>query len=501
MSRLSLATLGSLPAGVQPPIPPADVAVGIVHLGIGAFHRAHQAVYTQAAMAATGDLRWGICGVTQRSATVAEQLTPQDGLYSVLTRSADSVTAEVNAAVRRVLPGAARRAETVAELASPGVHVVTLTVTEKGYRHDPATGRLRRDDAEIAADLTAERAQAPVTVVGQLVRGLQRRMLSGAGGISVVSCDNLPGNGEVLRGLVAEFVDQLPRAEREDLQPWIATSARFPATMIDRIVPATTAADRDEAARLLGVSDEGVVVTEPFRQWVVEDSFAGPRPAWERAGATLTADVAPYEAMKLRLLNGTHSALAYLGALAGKEHIADVVDSAALGAYGRALMDVDASPTLPVPAGFDLDRYKNELFDRFANPALRHRTVQIAMDGSQKLPQRLLGVIRERRAAGAEPAHALLAVAAWMRYVSAGRSDTGLPLPLDDPLADRLRSAVDGAESPPAVVDALLAVPEVFGTDLREDATVRRLLIQSLRTLTDQGAIAAATDLLDRAPA
>src|SRR4051812_4945992 len=220
MSRLSLATLGSLPAGVQPPIPPADVAVGVVHLGIGAFHRAHQAVYTQAAMAATGDLRWGICGVTQRSATVAEQLTPQDGLYSVLTRSADSVTAEVNAAVRRVLPGAARRAETVAELASPGVHVVSLTVTEKGYRHDPATGRLRRDDAEIAADLTHERAQAPMTVVGQLVRGLQRRMQSGAGGISVVSCDNLPGNGEVLRGLVTEFVDLLPRAEREDLQPW-----------------------------------------------------------------------------------------------------------------------------------------------------------------------------------------------------------------------------------------------------------------------------------------
>jgi fructuronate reductase len=501
MPRLSLATLGAVPADARPPISPADLGVGVVHLGIGAFHRAHQAVYTQAAMAATDDLRWGICGITQRSATVADQLAPQDGLYTVLTRSARSVTAEVNAAVRRVLPGAARRAETVAELASPDVHVVTLTVTEKGYRHDPATGRLRRDDGEIAADLTPGRAQAPVTVVGQLVRGLQRRMQSGAGGISVVSCDNLPGNGELLRGLVTEFVELLPRAEREDLRPWIAGSVRFPATMIDRIVPATTAADRAEVARLLGVTDEGVVVAEPFRQWVVEDSFAAPRPAWERAGATLTADVAPYEAMKLRLLNGTHSALAYLGALAGKEHIADAMDSGALRGYARGLMDADATPTLAVPAGFDLDRYKGELIERFANPALRHRTVQIAMDGSQKLPQRLLGVIRDRRAAGAEPAHAVLAVAAWMRYVSAGRSDAGQPLPLDDPLADRLRSAVDGADAPPAVVEALLAVPEVFGTDLRDDGTVRRLLTEALRTLTDRGAVAAATDLLDRATA
>jgi len=495
MRRLSRATLAAVPASARPPIPAEEVGVGLVHLGIGAFHRAHQAVFTQAAMAATGDLRWGSCGVTQRSTTVADQLGPQDGLYSVLTRGVDGVRAQVVAAVPRVLPGATSRAETVDLLASPDVHVVTLTVTEKGYRHDPASGRLRAEDPGVQADLRDR--TAPTTVVGQLVRGMQRRMECGAGPLSVVSCDNLPGNGSVLSGLVTDFVGLLPAPERDDLRGWIAASARFPATMVDRIVPATTAGDRAEAAQLLGLTDEGVVVAEPFAQWVVENSFAGPRPAWELAGATLTGDVAPYEAVKLRLLNGSHSALAYLGALAGADTIADVVADDAFAGYARALMDADATPTLAVPDGFDVASYRDDLLERFANPALRHRTVQIAMDGSQKLPQRLLGTIRDRRAAGAEPRHAVLAVAAWMRFVWAGQSDDGRPLPLDDPMAGRLRAAVAGSDRPEAVVDALLSVPEVFGTDLREDATVRRLLTDAVRTLARSGARAAVTGLSD----
>jgi fructuronate reductase len=497
MSRLSLATLGSLPAAVRPPVDPRAVEVGIVHLGIGAFHRAHQAVYTQAAMAATGDLSWGICGVTQRSAAVAEQLAPQDGLYTVLVRSAHGDEAQVDAAVREVLPGTAHRAGTVARIASPAVRLVTLTVTEKGYRHDPATGRLRPDDPAVRADLSAERAAEPVTVVGQLVRGLQRRMREDAGPLTVVSCDNLPDNGAVLRGLVTDAAALLPAAEGDELLAWLDASVRFPVTMVDRIVPATTDEDRATVARLLGVRDEGVVVTEPFSQWVIEDSFAAPRPAWERVGATLTADVAPYERMKLRMLNGSHSALAYLGALAGAEFVADVVADAGFASYVRDLMDLDVAPTLSVPGGFDLPRYADQLLERFANPALRHRTTQIAMDGSQKLPQRLLGTIRDRRAAGAEPRHAVLGVAAWMRYVAAGASETGRPLPLDDPLADRLRAAVAGVDRPAAVVDALLAVPDVFGTDLADDDVLRGLLTEALGTLTDAGAAAAVRALRD----
>jgi fructuronate reductase len=489
--RLSLSTLPGLPAAVRPPVDPRAVEVGIVHLGIGAFARAHPATYTQAAMAATGDLSWGICGVTQRSAAVAEQLGPQDGLYTVLVPSPQGDEAQVNAAVRAVLPGTQRRAEALARIASPGVRLVTLTVTEKGYRHDPATGRLRPDDPEIRADLTPGRAGEPVTVVGQLVRGLQRRLRADAGPVTVVSCDNLPRNGAVLRGLVTEFAGLLPAGEGGELLAWLDAQVRFPTTMVDRIVPATTAEDRATVARLLGVADEGVVVTEPFRQWVIEDSFATPRPAWERAGATLTDDVAPYEHMKLRLLNGPHSALAYLGALAGHEHVSDAMADPRFAAFTRGLMDVDVTPTLAVPDGFDLGRYREELLERFANPALRHRTTQIAMDGSQKLPQRLLGTIRDRRAAGAEPRHAVLAVAAWMRFVSTGASDAGRPLPLDDPLADRLRAAVAGASRPADVVDALLAVRDVFGTDLADDDDLRRLLTEALRTLAESGAAAA----------
>ena len=260
-------------------------------------------------------------------------------------------------------------------------------------------------------------------------------------------------------------------AERAGLR--IGCEIAFPNTMVDRIVPATTAQDLDEAERLLGVRDEGVVVTEPFTQWVIEDAFAAGRPAWDAAGAILTGDVAPYETMKLRLLNGAHSMLAYLGA--GFTYVSDAID--VLGDPVRRYMDEDASPTLDVPPGFDLEAYKSSLLERFANPALRHRIAQIAMDGSQKLPQRLLGVVRDRLAAGAEPRWAALAVAAWMRHVQTARD-------LDDPMADVLRAAVAGADSPEKVVAALLAVTDVFGTDLRDSAVFRDLLVEGLDRLS-----------------
>lgn len=420
---------------------PVPSSVGIVHLGIGAFHRAHQAVYTE-------ETGWGICGITQRSPAVAAQLLPQDGLYSVLTRDASGASASVIGAVREVLTGDA----TVSRIADPAISVVSLTVTEKGYRHDPATGRLRFDE-ETLLDLTG---QPPRTVIGRLVGGLARRDAP----VTVLCCDNLPSNGRLLRGLVEEY------AARAGVR--FACDVTFPSTMVDRIVPATTPADLAEASRLLGVEDLGVVVTEPFRQWVIEDAFAGPRPAWEKTGATLTGDVAPYETMKLRLLNGSHSLLAYLGSRF--TYVSEAV--AELGDVVRRFMDEDVTPTLDVPDGFDLAAYKTSLLERFANPALRHRTAQIAMDGSQKLPQRLLGVIRDRLAAGAQPRWAALAVAAWMRHVV-------LAAHLDDPLEDRLKTAVAGRSAPGEVVDALLSVTEIFGTDLGDSAAFRDLLIDA----------------------
>ncbi|GAB7192693.1 mannitol dehydrogenase family protein [Kineococcus sp. NUM-3379] len=487
MRRLALDTLHLAGAGVRPRVDPRSLSTGIVHLGIGAFHRAHQAVFTEDAIAAA-DGGWGICGVTQRSRDVVDQLGPQDGLYSVLQRSADGVGLRVVGAVRELLFAAEEVGRLLGLLASPAVRVVTLTVTEKGYRHDPATGRLRTADPEVAADLAG---RLPRTVVGQLVRGLQARRAADAGGITLLSCDNLPANGAVLRGLVADFCAALPPAEGGPLARWVEESVRFPSSMVDRIVPATTQEDRAEAGRLLGLEDRGVVVTEPFSQWVVEDDFAAGRPAWERAGAVLTADVAPYEAMKLRLLNGSHSTLAYLGALAGHAHVSDAVRDEGIAGVVERLMAEDVTPTLAVPDGFDVARYRRQLLDRFANPALRHRTVQIAMDGTQKLPQRLLGTVADSLARGHRPRAACLGVAAWMRYVSTARSEAGEPLPVDDPLADRLRELTAPAGSPADVVAALLSLEEVFGAELPADPVFTGLVTDQLEALT-RGGVAAA---------
>ncbi|BEP14537.1 mannitol dehydrogenase family protein [Acidothermaceae bacterium B102] len=488
-SRLSLATLRSVDPAYRPPVDPRELEVGIVHLGLGAFARAHGLVFTQGAIAATGDTRWGYCGVTQRSRTVIDQLAPQDGLYSVLVRSGTEARPQVVATARDLLFAAGEPDRLTDRLGAPTTRVVTLTVTEKGYRHDPATGRLRSTDPDVAADAAG---RSPVTVVGQLVRGLAARRASGAGPVTLLSCDNLAGNGEVLRSVVLDFCELLPGGLA--LAVWVEDNVAFPSSMVDRITPATTPDDLAEAAQLLGLVDEGVVVTEPFSQWVVEDTFAAGRPPWEVAGVTMTADVAPYERIKLRLLNGSHSTLAYLGLLAGYTYVADAIADAALSAAISRLMTDDLTPTLDVPDGFDVIAYQAELRSRWDNTAVRHRLAQIAIDGSQKLPNRLVGSIRERRAAGVEPHAATLGIAAWMRYVSAGVADDGTPFALDDPLAVRLRAAVGGASTPAAVATALLGVTEVFG-DLGADADVRRLIVGHLDTLTRHGALAAARAL------
>ncbi|WP_252442788.1 mannitol dehydrogenase family protein [Pseudonocardia humida] len=479
LPRLSAATLDRLRQGVARIRRHPDARIGVVHLGIGAFHRAHQAVFTEEAMAADGDGGWAILGVTQRSRAVVERMRPQDGYYGVLELDEGAASARVVGAVADVVSALDEPDRVLTAIADPAVGVVGLTVTEKGYRRG-GDGRLDLRDPAVRADL--ERPDAPSTAVGQLVRGLQRRAREGTP-LTVVSCDNLVGNGAVLAGLVADFCAALPLAEGEPLGDWVRTAVRFPGTMVDRIVPATTDEDRERAAELLGVRDEALVVAEPFRQWVIEDAFAGPVPAWHRAGATLTTDVAPYEAVKLRLLNATHSLLAYTGALAGYATIAEAVRDERLAAAAAALMDEDALPTLVAPEGVDLADYRRSVLHRFANPALRHRTTQVAMDGSAKLPVRLLPTVRERLRAGAEPRWAALAVAAWMAYVARGRDVAGRALPLDDPLADRLRASAAGPRR--GLAERLLAVPEVFDDELRDSAVLRALLDEHLHELLD----------------
>ncbi|MCL2584285.1 MAG: mannitol dehydrogenase family protein [Streptosporangiales bacterium] len=476
-SRLDLASLGSVPAGYRPAVAPGDRRVGIVHLGIGAFHRAHQAYYTEEC----GD--WGICGITQRSTAVVDQLGPQDGLYTLLVREGTEARPRVMGAVREVLFAGDDPLAVAARIADPAVSVVTLTVSEKGYRHDPATRRLRLDDPEIAADLGNRPAR---TVIGQLVAGLAARAASGAGPVNVVCCDNLPDNGPTVRGLVHAYAAAYDPA----LTEWIDASVAFPATMVDRIVPAATGTDRAEAASLIGLADQGTVVAEPFTQWVIEDSFAAPRPAWEKAGAQIVSSVAPYEKVKLRLLNGAHSALAYLGGLAGHEYIASACEDDAFASFAHSLMVRDAALTVDAPPGMETEEYAGSVLRRFRNAALKHTTRQVSMDGSQKLPQRLLGTVTDRLAAGQPPSWAALAVAGWMRHVWTQRSETGAPFAVNDPLAGVFASRLAGADDAPAVVDALLGIRDVFGP-LSESPEFRALLTDHLARLASDGARAA----------
>lgn len=481
MSRLSAATLRQATAGAAK-LPGADWAaqrVGILHLGIGAFHRAHQAVFTEDACVAAGSTDWGICGVSQRSASVVNQLQPQDGLYGVLERSMAGSRLRVVGAVRDVLFAGAEPVRLTGRFVDPAVRVISLTVSEKGYRRD-GTGHLDVADPVVREDIQGGTGR---TVVGQVVRGLQARKAAGGASVTVLSCDNLSGNGGVIRRLVMDFCAALPDAEGDPLADWIGSNVQFPSSMVDRIVPATTATDRAEARRLLGLDDEGLVVAESFRQWVIEDRFAAGRPAWELAGAEMTDDVAPYEAMKLRLLNGTHSMLAYLGALAGYETIAEAVRDDVLADAAARLMHEDVLPTLVSPEGTDLAAYSREVLDRFANPALRHRTVQVAMDGSQKLPLRLLGTIEDRLAEGQTPVWACRAVAAWMVYVAAGHDRLGRALPLDDPMAERLREAAGTGGSPSRIVDGLLGVREVFSAELAASTALRDTLVPNVEDL------------------
>jgi fructuronate reductase len=301
-----------------------------------------------------------------------------------------------------------------------------------------------------------------------------------------------------LQSLVEQFCAVLPAAE-QPLASWIAQHVTFPSTVVDRIVPATTAVDRNDAAAYLGLDDEAAVVTEPFSQWVIEDRFTAPRPAWEKAGAILTDDVAPYEAMKLRLLNGSHSALAYLGLLAGYQHVADFVALDVVAAYIKAFMDVEVRATLSQPAGFDVEEYQRQLLHRFANPGLRHRLRQIAMDGSLKLPPRLVGTVIDLRIGGHRPRLTALAIAAWMRFVSARVDDAARRLAVDDPAAPRIVAVLHGAAEPSAVVDRLLGMPEIFG-GLGDDLECRQLLVDALDRLTRFGVVATLRAEVDGLP-
>lgn len=461
MNRLSNATLSQLPNEVQlPNYVRKDIQPGIIHLGIGAFHRAHQAYYTEAVLNQFGG-DWGIIGCSLRSPSVPAQLTPQDGLYTLVVRSGEGEKLQIIGAVQAAVVGPEDPAKLVALMADPKIKIVSLTVTEKGYCHDPATGNLNFSHPDILHDL-AELSR-PISAIGYLVAALQQRYLNGVKSFTVLSCDNLPNNGEVLARVVLQFADKISN----ELAQWIKANTCFPCTMIDRIVPATTEQDRAEIEARLGLRDEAMVVAEPFTQWVIEDKFSDGRPAWEKVGAQLVEEVHVFEKIKLRLLNGAHSTLAYTGYLSGFDYISEVMSEPAFVNLVTLYMAREAGETITAPAGFDIEFYKQQLRERFFNKALKHRTWQIAMDGSQKLPQRLLETLREQLAGNGNIDIICLAVAAWIRYVS-GVDERGNKIDVSDPLAKELQQlCADNTDNPLAMVRAIAAtLPQVFGTDL-----------------------------------
>jgi len=481
MNNLSLRTLADLPpAVVRPAYDPACVSVGILHLGLGAFHRAHQAVYTDDILAR--DPRWGICGVSLKTSRATLPLAAQDGLYAVLTKDSGGTEARVIGSVRETLFAGADRAGLVARFADPRIAIVTATVTEKGYCHDPATGALNRAHPDIVHDLA--HPDAPESAVGILTAGLAARRAANAGPLTFVCCDNLPHNGRMVEGLVTTFAHERDPA----LAEWIGAHVAFPCSMVDRIVPATTDADLVEAQRLLGVHDAAPVAAEAFGQWVIENRFAGARPAWEEAGAQLVADVAPFETMKLRLLNGSHSTLAYLGYLMGHDFIWQASADPLLATLVERQMREEIAPTLPAPPGVDLAAYGAQLMQRFRNSALPHRTRQIAMDGSQKLPQRLLGTVRDRIGAGAPFPHLALAVAGWIRYAS-GTDEQGSAIAVADPLAATFAGIVADARGDAGpVADGFLDLKAVFGADLVAHYAFREAVRENVIALLRDGA-------------
>ncbi len=472
MDRLCDATLPRLPVEVtQPAYDRSAVRPGIVHLGVGAFHRAHQAAYTDAVLAA-GDGRWGITAASLRSPATRDALAPQDGLYALNIRGETDRLAVIGS-IGRVLAAPEDPAALLDALCAPATAIVSLTVTEKAYCRDPASGALDEAHPDILHDLA--HPHAPRSALGWLAAAIARRRAEGLPPFTVLCCDNLPANGRTLHRLLTRFA----RLRSPSLGAFVENEVACPDTMVDRIVPATTAEDRARVAAALELQDAWPVIAEPFSQWVIADRFPAGRPAWEDAGVMLVADVAPFEAMKLRLLNASHSALAYLGILAGVETVADAMRDPDLAGFAARVMD-DAAPTLSVPPGTDVGGYKRALLARFRNPALRHRLRQIAADGSQKLPQRVVDTMRDRLALGLPvDAHALV-IAAWGRCGAGGER-------AEDPAA----SVLDWARTarPPAdrLAPALLGLRPVFDA-LCEDPRFRAAVTTALCRLDTIGA-------------
>ncbi|EJK86871.1 mannitol-1-phosphate/altronate dehydrogenase [Rhizobium sp. AP16] len=440
---------------------------GIVHIGLGAFHRAHQAIYTDAALAhAFGN--WGIVGVSLRSTEIAQDMRAQDCLYSVVARDRSGDSVRVVGSIVEALAANDDGEAVLGRLADPAIQIVTLTVSEKAYGIDPISGGLDYAHPAIAEDLKSP--TRPTGVIGYLTEGLARRKAAGLSPFTVLCCDNLPSNGRIVRRLVIEMAATRDPA----LAEWISETVSFPCSMVDRIVPAATAETRARAEKLLGVEDRLSIEAETFSQWVIEDDFVGDRPTWDAGGALFVENVEPYEKMKLRLLNGSHSLIAYLGQLQKLEFVRDVMAVPENVVLVRRHMQAAVRTLDPVP-GIDLTHYMDQLVERFANPAIAHRTQQIAMDGSQKLPQRLFQPAVDAISSGSDAAEFAFVTAVWIAYLKQAET-------IDDPRAQELQKAVADAMLADETA-SFFAIAGLFPSELQANRAWRNQVNSLLRSL------------------
>ncbi|SNS83219.1 mannitol 2-dehydrogenase [Geodermatophilus saharensis] len=493
MHPLSTATLPSLAGSL--PVPGYDrsrVRTGIVHLGVGAFHRSHQAVYVDRLLEQGQAQDWGICGVgvLPSDRRTAEVMAAQDCLYTLVAKHADGTyDARVVGSIVEYLLAPDDPEAVVEKMAAETTRIVSLTVTEGGYAIDPVTGEFDPTDVGVAGDLG--RGATPVTWFGLVAEALARRRGRGVAPFTVVSCDNVQHNGDVARRSFAAFA-----ALRDPgFGAWVEHEVPFPNSMVDRITPATTDDDRAEVARRFGVDDGWPVVCEPFSQWVLEDRTSLGRPPLEEVGVQVVDDVDPYERMKLRLLNASHQALAYLGRLARHTLVHDAAQDPLLRAFLVGYMEQEATPTLlPVP-GIDLDDYRRELVVRFSNPAVRDTLARLAFDGSERLTKWLLPVVRDNLAAGGEVRRSAAVVAAWARYCE-GVDEQGHPIEITDRRRDALVARARAQREDPL---AFLADRELFG-DLVDDERFTSAYLATLTSLHERGARATLQTLADEAP-
>ncbi len=488
MTQLGTVTLGAF--GNEVGVPQYDrtaVRAGIVHFGVGGFHRAHQAMYLDRLMNDGKALDWGICGigVLPQDRRMADVMAAQDGLYTLVVKYPDgTLEPRVIGSIVDYLFAPDDPSAVLDRMADPATRIVSLTITEGGYHVNQVTGELDASDPGLTADL--QPGATPGSVFGFVIEALARRRTEGTAPFTVMSCDNIPGNGHVARKMLTAFA----RLKDPELADWIEREVRFPNSMVDRITPVTTDADRAALAEKFGIEDGWPVVCEPFTQWVLEDDFGGERPPYDDVGVQLVEDVEPYELMKLRLLNASHQALCYLGYLAGYRYAHEVCQDKLFVDFLLGYMEHEGAPTLPPVPGVDLGGYQRELIERFANPEVRDTLARLCAESSDRIPKWLVPVIREQLAAGREITRSALVVAAWARYAE-GTDEQGEPIEVVDRLRDKLVERAQHNRDEPLL---FVSDRDLFG-DLVDDERFVRAYTASLASLHERGARATLEEL------